>query len=304
MNVISSLPTVAVLMATYNGQDWIESQLESILRQRSVNVKVIISDDMSTDSTWSWLQNRALTEPRIILLSRGTKFGRAGANFYRLIADTPPLSADFVAFADQDDIWLDDKLAQHINLLRSTQAAAVSSCVTAFWPDGREAVVGQTQRQRKFDHLFEAAGPGCTYLMTWLLFEEIRSNIGYFQKIERHDWAVYAFVRASGLRWSISSVPSMRYRQHLSNEVGANVGRAAAQARFQLVRSGWYLREVMLISRMCAQVSRDSLYTKLEDVFGGSSFLRKFRLTPVVWGGRRSLRDRCVLLGLLWAGFF
>lgn len=70
---------IAVLIATYNGEHWLLEQLQSILNQKDVTVHVFVSDDLSTDQTWSLLQS--ISDDRITLLPRGEKFGSAAQNF-------------------------------------------------------------------------------------------------------------------------------------------------------------------------------------------------------------------------------
>src|SRR5690606_18556225 len=131
----------------------------SILGQVSVEVTVFVSVDVSTDGTERWIDQRALEDKRIVILPHGQHFGGAARNFFRLVRDIDFSSFDYVSFADQDDIWFEDKLMQAIDMLRESNATAYSGNVLAFWPDGRRMLIEKSQRQRKWDFLFEAAGP-------------------------------------------------------------------------------------------------------------------------------------------------
>ena len=121
----------------------------------------------------------------------------------------------------------------------------------AFWPDGRRALVNKSQAQVKWDYHFEAAGPGCTYVMTNELAAAIKHCvINHRQRVDEvalHDWFCYAFARAKGYRWYIDPVPSMLYRQHESNQFGVNSGSKAFQSRLNQVFNGWWLAQVRLI---------------------------------------------------------
>ena len=116
---ITALPEVVVLLATYNGIRWLPEQLDSILSQEGVRVRVVALDDESVDGTRDWLVERAVHEPRLTVLPSMGPSGRSAANFYRLIALVEPPADGYLAFSDQDDIWLPGKLARHVELLRS-----------------------------------------------------------------------------------------------------------------------------------------------------------------------------------------
>ena len=102
-------PTVAVLMSTYNGEKFLEEQLDSIFSQTGVNVKLYVRDDGSTDCTLHIIDQYAERFP-IVKLADNENLG-PGFSFMRLLyqyAFEPEI--DFFAFADQDDIWLENKL--------------------------------------------------------------------------------------------------------------------------------------------------------------------------------------------------
>lgn len=106
---------VVVLMSTYNGEKYIEKQIESILHQKWVMVKLIIRDDGSMDSTVDIINRRYSSDARVTLLS-DINVG-CEKSFSWLIYNAP--KADYYAFADQDDVWLDDKLYNAVKKLET-----------------------------------------------------------------------------------------------------------------------------------------------------------------------------------------
>ena len=80
-------PKIAVLLAAYNGIDWVEEQVESILSQRDVIPILFISVDLSVDGTDDWVRNKINDTRSIIMLPYGESFGSAAGNFFRLIRD-------------------------------------------------------------------------------------------------------------------------------------------------------------------------------------------------------------------------
>lgn len=309
MNHPPSTKNIAILMATYNGISWLNEQIDSLLNQADVRVCIYISDDMSTDGSWEYLQELAASEPRIKLLSRANKFGRAAANFYRLILDTDTTGYDFVAFSDQDDIWELDKLSRQIKIATEGGYDGVSSGVLAFWADGRVAPIIKSQTQRKLDFIFESAGPGCTYLMSPWLIAEIRKiltdNSLNARDIALHDWLVYAVCRANSKNWKIDANPTLKYRQHASNEVGANHGFGAKIARLKKIKDGWYRAEIIKILEVCKLIKPcDALFSKLSDELASRGYLNGLRLLRYVGQARRKAADRLMLAIIILCALF
>jgi rhamnosyltransferase len=253
----SPTPSVCVLLATHNGGRWIDEQIQSIVQQARVRVSIVASDDRSTDDTLLKLANWQTRTGLSLLPQQPAGFGNAHRNFLRLVRDANLGSADYVALADQDDIWLPEKLARAIERLQASGAQAYSSNVTAFWPDGRKRLVKKSQAQRPYDHLFGSPGPGCTFVLPRLAFEALRTwvtqHFDQLQSVWVHDWLIYAFVRSKGLRWHIDEQPTMLYRQHGLNEIGANTGWRAAMSRLRRVRSGAYRRDILAIADLLGQ---------------------------------------------------
>ena len=157
---IIAKPKVSVLLAAYNGELFIEDQIKSILQQRNVELSLFISVDKSKDNTIKICQK--YKGNNVEILPYGDNFGNAAKNFYRLIQYIKPSQFDFVSFSDQDDIWNSDKLNYSINEIINQKSEGFSSNVIAFWESSRRKLVKKDQPQRKYDHFFEAAGPGCT----------------------------------------------------------------------------------------------------------------------------------------------
>lgn len=293
---------VVVLLASYNGLSWLESQLMSILNQQEVEIGLFISDDFSQDSSYVYLQQFASQQPNVHLLPQTKKFNSAGKNFYRLILDVDISDYDYVAFADQDDVWELDKLIRHITLLKEHGVEGVSSDVIAFWPDGQHKRINKSQPQRKFDYLFESAGPGCTFLMTPWLINTVKSllndEFSVANKVALHDWLVYGVCRASGRKWYIDSSPSVQYRQHSYNVLGANSGAKAKLARIKKMADGWYRGEVLKVVQICLVISdhpNNKQFNELYVCLTQSGIKSRFGLLQFVREARRSFLDRLFL---------
>lgn len=292
-------PKVAVLLAAYNGMQWIEEQLASILRQSAVDVTVYISIDPSTDGTEAWCAVYASRHPQVRILPPAGSFGGASRNFFRLIRDVEFETFDFVAFSDQDDIWHVDKLQRATHAIHSRQVDAYSSNVTAFWPDGKTHLLNKAQLQVEWDFLFEAAGPGCTYVMSKKLADSLKvSMIGNWrplQDVSLHDWYCYSFARSHGFLWYIDPEPTMDYRQHERNQVGANKGLAPLIARYKTIHDGWWFNQVQLIVQLIEQDKNPFVMTWLK--------LRRRQLIKLsfsAWRCRRRVRDKFFFFCICW----
>lgn len=238
---------VAILLAAYNGSNWINEQIDSILTQKEVNVKIFVSCDLSTDNTLEVI--KSYPEDKVILLPYGQKFGAAAPNFYRLIKDVDFSSFDYIALSDQDDIWLEDKMIAAITKLDSKNAVAYSSNVTAFWTDGTKRTVVKATPQRKYDWLFESPGPGCSFVMKKEFALEFQNHMKgkeiYLKNLDWHDWVIYAYARSKNYKWLIDSESHMLYRQHSNNQLGANSGFKQFKKRVNDILSGYGIEQTI-----------------------------------------------------------
>lgn len=296
-------PRIAVLMATHNGSAFLDEQIESVLGQRDVDVRLVISDDGSTDGTRAGIA-RWSADPRIVVLPHGA-FGSPAANFLRLIRDADVRGCDAIAFADQDDVWWPERLSRQWRQLAA--ADAVSANVVAV-TEGRRDLIDKAQPQRSFDHVFESAGAGCTFVLSPEAFALVRRVVETDPEADRaaiHDWLAYAVVRAAGMRWRIDPEPVLDYRQHDRNFTGANRGLRQARVRFERLRSGSYRREAAVIARIAARAAEGAERRRLELLAGmleRNEWRDRLALARGVGSFRRRPLERAALAALLLAG--
>ena len=106
-------PSVSVAMATYNGEKYLEEQLDSILSQTLKPSEIIVCDDQSTDGTREIL-DRYQQKGLLKYFVNDKRLGFIG-NFKRAVSLTSPDS--YIALSDQDDIWLPEKIQAASDLL-------------------------------------------------------------------------------------------------------------------------------------------------------------------------------------------
>ena len=245
---------VLILMATFNGANLLFEQITSILQQESIDLTLYVSDDSSDDLNNSYIKLMALANEKIRLLETIKPSGSAAQNFFRLFRDTTFGDYDFIALADQDDIWFPTKLSHALSYINRNKADAYSSNVTAFWANGKRKLINKAQPQCMFDYMFESAGPGCTFVITQKLALELQAflinNQQQCQQVALHDWFIYAYARSRDFKWVIDNESHMLYRQHDENVVGANVGLKAILARFKKLHAGWLRTQALLLAHI------------------------------------------------------
>ena len=283
--------SIAVLLAAYNGIEWIEEQVASISSQKNTSIEIFISVDLSNDKTYEWCQNLARNNSYIKVLPYGERFGGAAKNFYRLIRDVDFSYFDYIALSDQDDIWDSDKLHHAISVIEKDNLDGYSGNVIAFWSDGQERLLKKNFPQKRFDYFFEAAGPGCTYVFKQQAIQKFKKflikNWTKVNLVESHDWMIYAYFRSQGMKWKIDSKSLMRYRQHDNNQVGLNYGLKAYLIRSKKIKAKWYRNEVQKIIYLLNGRSSQDIS------------LKKLFLTKNFWHLRRRPRDAIFLLFII-----
>jgi rhamnosyltransferase len=303
------IPKVLVLLAAHNGARWIAEQVESILNQAEVDVSLVISDDGSTDDTGAELRPY-VDDARICWLSPPRPTGSAAQNFLWTIGVTPVNDHSYVAFSDQDDLWLPGKLRRACHMLESTSAAGYSCPVTAFWENGREALLRQSSRLTRSDFLLEGAGQGCTFVLTAKVYERMRTFLLQCpiqtSAIRYHDWLIYALSRCWNLKWAFDCVPMLEYRQHAANDTGARASLRAVTKRLALIMDGWYLMQLLTIAAICNEAAPENrLITEWNRLLRQPpNIFRRLRLAIFfILGGRRRFSDNTVLVISALAGW-
>lgn len=106
---MSTLPTISVAMATYNGEAYLQAQLDSLAAQTVLPIELQIGDDGSTDRTEKIIRDFASVAPFPVNLTRNAERLGYANNF---IETAQRCSGDYIAFCDQDDLWFPNKLSR------------------------------------------------------------------------------------------------------------------------------------------------------------------------------------------------
>lgn len=114
---------IAVVICTYNGADFIEEQLESILNQTLAPAEVIVQDDHSTDNTIAVLKGYSAKHPQVKVFVNEARQG-VNNNFFSAMRRT---SCPLIAISDQDDVWQNDKLEKQREAIGDNLLCAAKS---------------------------------------------------------------------------------------------------------------------------------------------------------------------------------
>lgn len=219
--------TVCVLMSTYNGEKYLAEQIESILNQKGVIVYLFVRDDGSTDNTVDILK-KYQSENKLEVYQDEENLGPANS-FMKLLYDS--FDYDYYAFADQDDIWLEEKLFVAIQKMKEKNNLPTLYCSNQLiYKDNR--VKGVRFLHEPEHGLIEAicgnVFSGCTMVFNKELADVIkkkqhRPNSDVL-RMRMHDTWVIAVAECIGdVIYDQNSY--IKYRIHENNTVGLKKGK-------------------------------------------------------------------------------
>ncbi len=214
---------VAILLSTWNGATYLPDQLESFLKLEGPAWELHWRDDGSRDGSADIVRAFATGAGAGTVIERNDNRGRIGiaASFLSLLRRAP---ADrVIAFADQDDVWLPEKLARGVDAL-----AGVAAGVPALYCARQSLVNAALRPIRLSARLREPPGfpqaltqniaTGCTVMLNAEAVRLIASSREPPDTL--HDWWAYLIVTAAGGVVLIDDTPTVLYRQHSGNAVG------------------------------------------------------------------------------------
>ena len=217
---------ITVLLAVYNGEKYLKQQIESLLNQSFKEIKVIIRDDGSKDTSKDIINYYCQQYPDKVFSIKGESTGSAKANFSRLLQEC---DSDYIMFCDQDDVWLPDKIEKTFNCMKNaegdgslpvlvhTDLKVVDQNLQVISPSFFEF---QQLKQSKLNFpslLVQNYVTGCTVMINRALKEKCGKIP---EQCIMHDWWL-ALVAAIFGKVVCLNKSTMLYRQHGDNQVGA-----------------------------------------------------------------------------------
>jgi len=219
---------ISILLATYNGEQYITGLIESLLSQIFRDYKLYIRDDNSTDGTYPIITGYAAKNPGKIFVSQNEEnVGGAKNNFIKMMIGHKD---DYIMLCDQDDIWLPDKIEKSLSKIKEieqesglTTPIMVHTDLTVVDEDLNVISMSYEKMSNKdFDQnslkstvtMNNAAG--CTIIYNRALADLIQAEPEF---IVMHDWWV-SLIAASFGKIGVINEPTVLYRQHRGNVSG------------------------------------------------------------------------------------
>jgi len=224
-----SRPGVSIVLATYNGSKYLPEFLASVRAQSWPEVELIASDDSSQDDTTAICRDQGPAHTTV--LANGSRLGVVG-NFSRAIGAA---RHDYLAFADQDDVWLPAKISELMQAMGEAEArhsretpllafsdlTLISESGATLVPSFFRTSLKSPRCSKPIDFLINNHIPGCAMLVNRALIERA---MPIPEGLRLHDWW-FALVAASLGKIIYVDQPLVLYRQHASNAVGAPLPR-------------------------------------------------------------------------------
>ena len=272
-------PHVTILLAVYNGQPHLAAQLDSFAAQDHGNWQVLASDDGSGDDSLAVLQSFAKDHPLVCL--EGPRQG-GSENFMSLVrraADHAPAD-HWLAFSDQDDVWLPHKLSRAIDRLSAVERPgqpALYCSRTWITDEGLQNRRLSPPRPKPLafrNALVQNVVAGNTILLNAAAARLVEAAAQKTGTVIVHDWWVYQIISGHGGVILHDDEPGLLYRQHAINQIGANdTWQARIKRLYQLMRGD--LRDWNTVNIAAMQAALPHLSAENQAVLARFASLRQ-----------------------------
>ena len=217
---------IDILLATYNGSQYLPEQLDSILNQSYGNINVIIRDDGSSDNTVMIIKEYEQKDNRVKLLN--DNLGNLGfvRNFEELMKNS---TSEYLMFSDQDDIWYNNKVETSYKRIKAIEEKNGKSCpilvhtnskIMNYETRTKSLFISDCAKKSSFENsFFNFFVQGSTMLINESLKREA---LPFSKEVYLHDRYLHLIAEFIGVRAYID-MPTMDYRQHSNNEIGSRV---------------------------------------------------------------------------------
>ena len=243
---------ISILMATYNGEEFLEEQLESLMTQTFDDFVIYVNDDCSTDKTWEILCSYAEKYPnKIKITRRNENSGAAKHNFLELMVRTQD---DYIMLCDQDDVWLSNKIeltlakikemeqlySAQMPLLAHTDLRVVDRELKLINPSYRQATARVYGRTEINQVLTLNNASGCTIMYNRALAELLVKEPKFCVV---HDWWLQIVAAYFGKIGHVDK-QTILYRQHGRNDIGAKDVRKFSYKMRQLLNNSFIKKRI------------------------------------------------------------
>ena len=236
-------PHLAILMCTFNGEDFLEDQLNSIENQDYKNWTLYVSDDGSKDKTLAILkayQKRWGKDKLHILKGPSQNFQ---SNFLSIITNKK-IKADLYFLSDQDDVWMPHKLSHTLQKISKLDLSKpfLYCARTPYVSCDAKKIIGQSDLFTKPPSIRNAIVQSLAGGNTMAFDNALKKIVSQFKEAEvvSHDWWMYILNELSGGQTLYDETSTIFYRQHSKSLIGANTGIMAKLKRLVMLLRGVY----------------------------------------------------------------
>ena len=219
---------IDILLSTYNGENFIKEQLDSLLGQTFQDWRLLVRDDGSTDYTVKIVKEYEKQYPeKIIFVEDKRKHLGACKSFEQLLEHS---QADYIMFCDQDDVWLEGKLEATLAKMRELEIKYPGKPILVHTDlkvtDGKLNIISDSMweyqkldpRRKSVNYLLiQNNVTGCTVMINKKLKE---IALAFPDEAIIHDWWLAIIASVFG-EIGYANLPTILYRQHGRNDIGA-----------------------------------------------------------------------------------
>lgn len=236
-------PHVVILMPVRNGAVCLHDQLEIIAQQSYANWSLYTSDDGSTDGSKDILKEFA-AGAGVVHVSDGPQNGQT-ANVVALLGQASQALAQgsWLAFADQDDVWLPTRLSRGIKMLQGVDGPAFYCSRTIIADENlenRHLSKAHFKPSNFRNALVQNICSANTMLLNADAAQLIQSESREVEAVIAPDWWIYMLITGAGGQVVFDQEPSLIYRQHGRNQFGGNKSLMASARRMAMMMRGDY----------------------------------------------------------------
>ena len=235
--------SIAILICTYNGENCLEEQLDSIQNQDYKNWTLYVNDDGSKDATLDILKRyQKKWGVKKLIIRRGPQKGFS-QNFLQIICDKK-IHADLYFLSDQDDVWMPHKLSHTIKKITKLDLSkpTLYCARTTYVSSDAKKILGQSDLFLKPPSFQNAIVQSLAGGNTMAFNNPLKKIVSQFKVIDivSHDWWLYIVNELSGGETLYDAESTILYRQHSRSLIGGNTGFIVKLRRLRMLLMGVY----------------------------------------------------------------
>jgi len=238
-------PEVQILLSTFNGASFLEAQIESLLSQSFQNWQLLIRDDGSTDQTLTIINSYKEAHPKKVVIIKNENGGSSTKSFMSLLNS---VSAPYIMFCDQDDVWLPAKIENSLTALKRIEK---KHPVSAVYCDMRvvnselETISPSFLKSQSLNPIWcakpysvfaQSMAAGCSMIFTKTLADRLHPIDSL---LFQHDHWILMHAANYGKIGFLDNI-LINYRQHADNAIGSHkIGMSYFGKKVKTTRLVW-----------------------------------------------------------------